>query len=225
MGVSGWGKSLETTTAGKFPGIYPYPSFSLNITTFTETTAMTRYILLMSATFFVFCAAAQNVGIGTTTPVASLDVIGTLKITDGSQGANKILTSNAAGLATWSDAPPPACFLFSSNTSIGANDYLGQGVNGSNFIRNTIVAPFNCELTSITLSGRGTMTTLTATVYKSAGHIFPAVPINTGLTTTITSVVRFSSGIGSVFVNKGDLISVQISAGAIDGAAVGVTYR
>lgn len=42
------------------------------------------------------------VGIGTNTPAANLDVIGSVKITDGSQGAGKVLTSDAAGLATWS---------------------------------------------------------------------------------------------------------------------------
>jgi uncharacterized protein (TIGR02145 family) len=50
---------------------------------------------------------AQNVGIGTTTPDAKLDVIGTLKISDGTQGDGKILTSDATGLASW-QPPPPA---------------------------------------------------------------------------------------------------------------------
>lgn len=43
-----------------------------------------------------------NVGIGTDTPGAKLDIAGAIKITDGSQGAGKILTSDANGLATWS---------------------------------------------------------------------------------------------------------------------------
>ena len=48
-----------------------------------------------------------NVGIGTDTPGAKLDVAGAIKITDGSQGAGKVLTSDANGLATWS-APAAA---------------------------------------------------------------------------------------------------------------------
>ena len=47
---------------------------------------------------------AGNVGMGTTTPAAKLDVNGSVKITDGSEGAGKILVSDANGLATWSDA-------------------------------------------------------------------------------------------------------------------------
>jgi hypothetical protein len=44
---------------------------------------------------------AQNVGIGTNTPQAKLDVNGNVKITDGTQGAGKVLTSNVNGEASW----------------------------------------------------------------------------------------------------------------------------
>ena len=42
-----------------------------------------------------------NVGIGTANPAAKLDVIGKLKVTDGTQGAGKILVSDATGVAAW----------------------------------------------------------------------------------------------------------------------------
>lgn len=42
-----------------------------------------------------------KVGIGNDSPSANLDVAGTVKIADGSQGADKVLTSDAAGNATW----------------------------------------------------------------------------------------------------------------------------
>jgi len=42
-----------------------------------------------------------NVGIGTTTPQAKLDISGNIKIADGTQGAGKVLTSDANGVASW----------------------------------------------------------------------------------------------------------------------------
>ena len=42
-----------------------------------------------------------NVGIGKSDPTAKLEVNGTMKITDGTQGDKKVLTSDAAGNATW----------------------------------------------------------------------------------------------------------------------------
>lgn len=42
-----------------------------------------------------------NVGIGTITPGANLEVAGQVKITGGAPGAGKVLTSDAAGLASW----------------------------------------------------------------------------------------------------------------------------
>jgi len=42
-----------------------------------------------------------NVGIGTINPGAKLEVAGQIKITGGSPGAGKVLTSDASGLASW----------------------------------------------------------------------------------------------------------------------------
>ncbi|MDO9187235.1 MAG: hypothetical protein Q7W13_14565 [Bacteroidia bacterium] len=45
--------------------------------------------------------SSGNVGIGTSTPGATLEVTGQVKITGGTPGSGKVLTSDAAGLATW----------------------------------------------------------------------------------------------------------------------------
>ena len=45
--------------------------------------------------------ADGNMGVGTSAPGAKLDIAGTIKIVDGSQGAGKVLTSDANGLASW----------------------------------------------------------------------------------------------------------------------------
>ena len=74
----------------------------------------------LSFLFFVmlvtFLAYAQNVGIGTSTPTATLDINGTLKVADGTQGAGKILTSDATGLASWQPPPPTSSTYYSSVT-------------------------------------------------------------------------------------------------------------
>lgn len=45
-----------------------------------------------------------NVGIGTNTPVTTLDVNGQVKISGGSPGADKVLVSDASGLASWTNS-------------------------------------------------------------------------------------------------------------------------
>jgi hypothetical protein len=45
--------------------------------------------------------SSGNVGIGTTSPGAKLEINGQIKITGGLPGAGKVLTSDATGLATW----------------------------------------------------------------------------------------------------------------------------
>lgn len=42
-----------------------------------------------------------NVGIGTSSPTQALHVVGSIKMVDGNQGANKVLTSDANGVGFW----------------------------------------------------------------------------------------------------------------------------
>lgn len=48
-----------------------------------------------------------NVGIGIAAPAAKLDINGDIRIRGGAPGAGKVLTSDAAGLATWQTNPVP----------------------------------------------------------------------------------------------------------------------
>lgn len=79
----------------------------------------------------LFVDSLGNVGIGTTPPVAKLDVAGSVKITDGTEGAGKVLKSDADGLASWgaftgSDLPisfQTPCLLFSDSVATDQEPY------------------------------------------------------------------------------------------------------
>jgi len=74
------------------------------------------------------------VGIGQTTPGASLEVDGssgtTLKIVDGNQVDGYVLTSNAAGVASWaSPVTSGTAWQLTGNTVIAAGKYMGTNDN------------------------------------------------------------------------------------------------
>lgn len=64
-----------------------------------------------------------KVGIGVAAPTAKLEVAGQIKITGGSPGLNKVLTSDASGLASWQS--PTASAWTTANGSI---NYVGGNV-------------------------------------------------------------------------------------------------
>lgn len=66
-----------------------------------------------------------NVGIGTENPSARLDVSGQVKITGGTPGIGKVLTSDATGLATWQT--PAAGSGSTLWTESGSNIYRTDG--------------------------------------------------------------------------------------------------
>ena len=72
-----------------------------------------------------------NIGIGTITPGAKLEVAGQVKITGGSPGSGKVLTSDANGLASWQTAPMDADWGVSGNDVYGVlttSGKLGVGI-------------------------------------------------------------------------------------------------
>jgi hypothetical protein len=77
-------------------------------------------------------SATGSIGIGTITPTAAakLDVAGRVKISGGTPGAGKVLTSDATGLASWTT---PAVAVSSLNGATGAVvNSLTMGAAGTN---------------------------------------------------------------------------------------------
>lgn len=97
-----------------------------------------------------------RVGIGTTAPTNVLDVRsttnGALKIVDGTQGANKILTSDANGVATWQRA--------ASNVAVGT---LGGGYD----VPFSQFSDFRYTGSSITLPPGRWMVTISLLIFPS----------------------------------------------------------
>lgn len=70
-------------------------------TTITTFRTGGRTGIINNSTEAISILTSGNVGIGTNSPDTKLEVAGQVKITGGSPGANKVLTSDANGLATW----------------------------------------------------------------------------------------------------------------------------
>lgn len=65
-----------------------------------------------------------KVGIGTTTPTTKLEVNGQIKITGGTPGAGKVLTSDANGLATWQTPAEGLVYKRAANNYCGGTAFL-----------------------------------------------------------------------------------------------------
>lgn len=83
-------------------------------------------IVIILIPFVIF---AQNVGIGTSTPGGKLHVNGTLKVTDGTQGAGKILTSDATGLASWQPPPSPPVSTYYPGVTICCQTWMTKNLD------------------------------------------------------------------------------------------------
>ncbi|MBK8290633.1 MAG: hypothetical protein IPK96_06430 [Flammeovirgaceae bacterium] len=93
-----------------------------------------------------------NVGIGVTTPAAKLDIVGSIKITDGTQGVGKVLTSNASGLASWQTVGGGSGWGLAGSAGtiagtnfIGTTDAQGFDIRTNNLLRTRITTKGQIE--------------------------------------------------------------------------------
>lgn len=94
--------------------------------TYTNATAIGANAKVGASNSLVLGSGA-SVGIGTATPAARLDVVGTVKFTDGTQSLGKVLTSDAAGKASWQIAPGSLWTLSGANASYSQAGSIGIG--------------------------------------------------------------------------------------------------
>jgi hypothetical protein len=93
----------------------------------TDETGITN---IVSPAIPMYINSAGNIGIGTTAPTAKLEVAGQVKITGGVPGVGKVLTSDASGLASWTNVA-----YTESDPQVGANttNYVSKW-NGSSLV-------------------------------------------------------------------------------------------
>lgn len=173
-----------------------------------------------------------NVGIGTSTPdpAAILDLSGQIKITGGNPGTNKVLTSDAAGLATWAIPDTGSVTSFSADSlaplftttvsnatmapalSFTLSDAAAYTVWGNNTGASTTPAYFVPTLASPLFQNQGTASTVlhgNATGNPSWGQI-----VNADIANTSINLATKVSGMLPI-VNGGTNTNTIGSAGSI----------
>jgi hypothetical protein len=114
-----------------------------------------------------------RVGIGTSNPTATLDLNGTVKITDGTQGAGKVLTSDASGNATWQTS--------SSGRSVrgtSSGGFAPTVINGSGF--------------TVSRTSSGTYSVTFSTPFTTAPTVTASVYLNNSAYTSEMQIVKVS---------------------------------
>ena len=86
--------------------------------------------LFESVSGYALITGGGNVGIGTPTPTSKLEVNGQIKITGGTPGTGKVLTSDGTGLATWATPTLILPYAGTANNS-GSSFVVTNSINSS----------------------------------------------------------------------------------------------
>jgi hypothetical protein len=159
-----------------------------------------------AGTIMAFDWATANVGIGTSAPAAKVDIIGTIKITDGTQAAGRVLTSDANGVATWQNASGNFSTLNAvpkgDGTTLVASNITDDGTTTSiisNSVGNTALVIRNQNGGGISGTLAGTKGGLVLASETGAGQVtgFETRTGGVGTGTTYTGLFASAENTGS----------------------------
>ncbi len=117
--------------------------------------------------------SAGKVGIGTITPTSTFTVVGTFKLVDGTQGAGKVLTSDANGLAAWQTAATGALAI---GDSYGGGKIFWLDASG----RHGLIAATADQSTSMQWKSGYTGATLNAVYAGKAKTVMISTTLGSG---------------------------------------------
>lgn len=135
-----------------------------------------------------------NVGIGTTGPSQSLDIDGQIRIRGGSPGVNKVLTSDANGVGTWTDSTAlPVSVRWDQILNPTADKTFSMGTN---------LTAFNWA------TGTGANNLFSLTSDNSANGIGSLLNIQTGTSSTLSPLRVRAGSIEGLFVGASGNVGI-----------------